>query len=640
MATAIQVESLWNGLRDNNGEPLAGGKVYTYEAGTTTPKALFTASDKSTSATNPVILDGYGRAQVWADGRYKFVVKTSADVTLYTLDNLLYGFDEAVSVYAGQSSGSGNTPALSVATISSLANGARLTYVANATNTGAVAVTINGTITTSIVKGVSGNTPLAAGDIRQGDLVDIVYEVESGSGRFRLMNVPTVPDIQYSKFTWGGTSGGAANAQTITLTPPALAYTAGQVFRFIAGFANTGAITLNVNGLGAKTIQKQGVALAANDIRANDLIEVVYDGTQFQLINFAPAPIYLDRTNTRVGINTSSPSSLLHLANTQDAVVTIESTGGADHNQAVYFKDTASNWYIGNRYGGGSPEANGFGIGQTASKDAFVISTANFVGIGTPTPASALHILNTADVSLTLESTGGAAYDQSVLFKDTASTWYVGNRYDGSANTFGIGRTGSKSDLTLDSSGHVTANNDFRVAGTANLGTGNTAAYTYFNGIPGAGTTVESYPTSQINVASSEANANLSLVPKGAGALVCKRVFDRQVGEGANVSVNSLGGLSRSGSSARRYKKNIENYTKGLNEVVKLRPVTFESINDYEAGKRFLGLIAEEVRDAGADELVIYENGEVDALRYDRFCALLINAIKELTERVAQLEAR
>lgn len=74
---------------DNNGDPLNGGKVYTYEAGTTTPKATYTDSTGNTANANPVILDSSGRANIWlGDGGYKFVLKTSADVTIQTVDNV------------------------------------------------------------------------------------------------------------------------------------------------------------------------------------------------------------------------------------------------------------------------------------------------------------------------------------------------------------------------------------------------------------------------------------------------------------------------------------------------------------------------------------------------------------------------
>jgi hypothetical protein len=74
---------------DANGAPLAGGKLYTYAAGTTTPLATYTTYAGTTPNANPVILDSAGRASVWlATGMYKFVLKDSTDVLSYTTDNI------------------------------------------------------------------------------------------------------------------------------------------------------------------------------------------------------------------------------------------------------------------------------------------------------------------------------------------------------------------------------------------------------------------------------------------------------------------------------------------------------------------------------------------------------------------------
>lgn len=73
---------------DADGAPLAGGKLYTYEAGTTTPKATY-VDRNGTPNTNPVIMDSEGYADVWIDsGYYKFVLKDSLDNVLWTKDQL------------------------------------------------------------------------------------------------------------------------------------------------------------------------------------------------------------------------------------------------------------------------------------------------------------------------------------------------------------------------------------------------------------------------------------------------------------------------------------------------------------------------------------------------------------------------
>lgn len=77
-----------------------------------------------------------------------------------------------------------------------------------------------------------------------------------------------------------------AGVYAVTLTPAATAYTAGMVVRFKADTASTGATDINVNGLGAKNIFRDVTAeLNANDILANEVVTLVYDGTNFQFFS-------------------------------------------------------------------------------------------------------------------------------------------------------------------------------------------------------------------------------------------------------------------------------------------------------------------------------------------------------------------
>jgi hypothetical protein len=94
-------------LFDNNGDPLTGGKIFTYQAGTTTPLTTYTTNTGITAHANPIILDAAGRVpssgEIWTiSGRsYKFVVKDSNDVTIATYDNV-FSFvadDNVVSVF-------------------------------------------------------------------------------------------------------------------------------------------------------------------------------------------------------------------------------------------------------------------------------------------------------------------------------------------------------------------------------------------------------------------------------------------------------------------------------------------------------------------------------------------------------------
>jgi hypothetical protein len=77
---------------DNNGIPLAGGYIYTYQAGSTTPLATYTDVNGNIANTNPIVLSPSGRIpyELWLTFgfSYKFVIKTVDDVLIQTLDNL------------------------------------------------------------------------------------------------------------------------------------------------------------------------------------------------------------------------------------------------------------------------------------------------------------------------------------------------------------------------------------------------------------------------------------------------------------------------------------------------------------------------------------------------------------------------
>jgi hypothetical protein len=92
-----------------------------------------------------------------------------------------------------------------------------------------------------------------------------------------------------NQITGAKTTGGSGNAQTYTSDSVAAitSYAAGRGFVFKAGFTNTGAATLNVDGVGATAIRKGGAetALSANDIVAGGIYFVVYNGTYWILLN-------------------------------------------------------------------------------------------------------------------------------------------------------------------------------------------------------------------------------------------------------------------------------------------------------------------------------------------------------------------
>jgi len=90
---------------DNNGNPLTGGRLYTYAAGTTTPQVTYTSSSGNTPNSNPIVLDAAGRvsgsSEIWltSGAIYKFILKDSNDVLLATWDNISGAGDPSYAQY-------------------------------------------------------------------------------------------------------------------------------------------------------------------------------------------------------------------------------------------------------------------------------------------------------------------------------------------------------------------------------------------------------------------------------------------------------------------------------------------------------------------------------------------------------------
>jgi hypothetical protein len=85
-----------------------------------------------------------------------------------------------------------------------------------------------------------------------------------------------------AQYAAGLLSGGV---YAITLSPAATAYTAGMRVVFKPDTVSAGGESINVNGLGAKALQSQGVAIVQYQLKAGQVVSCVYDGTAFQIEN-------------------------------------------------------------------------------------------------------------------------------------------------------------------------------------------------------------------------------------------------------------------------------------------------------------------------------------------------------------------
>lgn len=81
-----------------------------------------------------------------------------------------------------------------------------------------------------------------------------------------------------------GTAAGSPNTYTVTLVPAPTAYATGQVVGLVMPNQNTGSATININGLGAKTIRLGGTSLFAGAFTTSSVVGMQYNGTQFDII--------------------------------------------------------------------------------------------------------------------------------------------------------------------------------------------------------------------------------------------------------------------------------------------------------------------------------------------------------------------
>lgn len=152
-------------------------------------------------------------------------------------------------------------------------------------------------------------------------LAELAYDVTNK--RLRLGDgstlgailTPNAFDIQQAAFQFA-VAGGTADALTVTLTPVPLSYSQPLTIRVKITATNTGATTIDVNGLGVRNILKMSEgtlsSLAAGDLVSGGIYEMSYDGTQFQLTtqyNTGIISVSQGDLNTATGTFSAAPNT-------------------------------------------------------------------------------------------------------------------------------------------------------------------------------------------------------------------------------------------------------------------------------------------------------------------------------------------
>jgi len=159
-----------------------------------------------------------------------------------------------------------------------------------------------------------------------------------------LEKLPSEPELKQGTLNYAADTG-VADAYVIELTYlPTLSD--GLAIRLKAANANTGASTLNVNGLGAKSLKHaDGTELSANDIAAGQVVTASYNGVEFRITSSTPSLTALAQTAAITATTKASESSVSEIAAAGSAVI-----ANAAANSLTGLKITGKNLIINGKF--------------------------------------------------------------------------------------------------------------------------------------------------------------------------------------------------------------------------------------------------------------------------------------------------
>lgn len=258
-------------------------------------------------------------------------------------------------------------------------------------------------------------------------------------------------------------------------------------------------------------------------------------------------------------------------------------------------RDLSGDWYLDGRLGIGTSDVSGFYRTTNAGSDVSVV----------------MAVLTEDETSgLAIDSPNGSTTDIYFTAENSA-----GNR---------IGGARIRSGMTSSTAGAETVQLQFATKDSA--GALEDRMTISADGNVGIGAAPN---TRTLNVGGwIEATGNIYTTGKGAFL----DSYTTTTGAGANVYIASDGYLYRSTSSLK-YKSDVVDYSKGLEAVIKMRPVSYKS-KDSKDDKTYAGFIAEEIHDLGLSEFVQYaDDNTPDALSYGNMTTILTKAIQELNTK-------
>ena len=375
-----------------------------------------------------------------------------------------------------------------------------------------------------------------------------------------------------------------------------------------------------------------------------------------------------------VGIGTSNPSSLAAL----EVSGRIGLTGLNDQMISpsfpfLYRSGSSSGSYPFNDFGHLIIQSRGDGSNRdivfatgSAGVNKSVISASGNMGLGTTNPSQKLDLR--LGQSAAYSTTGSPTHLGIGNINSSANTNFAGIHMYSDGNGRGIinlncknNSTNASADFTIQTRHSGTLSERFRLTSNGNVGIGTTAPTVGLDCV-GAGRfgtfllvgATAQHNSSALNVTGSFSNSqsqtcaiflnsdNTTLLKlRSDRAFFSDSIYHQTTASAANVHVRDTGFVTRA-TSSKDYKKNIKDALWGLADVLKLRPVTFQSnaVGEFADDHTYGGFISEELHESGLTEFVQYDgNNKAQGISYGHMVALLTKAIQELTAKVEALEA-
>lgn len=260
--------------------------------------------------------------------------------------------DTATYSSLGTIAGTNTITAVGPASMTAYASGQVFRFIPANTNTGAT--TINFTCN-SVALGAknifSAGVACVGNELVAGSPVIIVYD----GTQFNVVGggySAGIKSIQNASYITLGTVAGT-NTITAVSAPVISAYAANQSFEFTPAATNTGATTINISSLGAKSIFFNNAALVGGELRISTPVRIKYDGTQFQLLSPAAnsQALALLSTGTASTSATLDFTGLTAYAGYEFHIDGLLPTTNGDDLLMQVSIDNGSNWVTAGSYG-------------------------------------------------------------------------------------------------------------------------------------------------------------------------------------------------------------------------------------------------------------------------------------------------